>query len=89
MAGTRGNCVTLAALLGLLKPTERLFVIHRMGADISEAVAGGTVEELRATRCVEICGDNIVERLTVDIEGYPWEQEATLLVTIGGKAAKT
>lgn len=89
MAGTRGNCVTLAVLLGLLKPTERLFVIHHMGADIFEAVAGGTVEEIRATRCVEVCGDNIVERLTVDMEGYPWEQEASLLVTIGGKAAKT
>ena len=81
--------ITLSALLGLLKPTERLFIIHHMGADISEAVAGGTVEELRATRCAEVCGDNIVECLTVDMEGYPWEQEATLLVTIGGKAAKT
>lgn len=89
MAGTRGNCVTLAVLLGLLKPTERLFVIHHMGADISEAVAGGTVEELRATRCVEVCGDNIVERLAVDVDDWPDTPAPVLLVTIGGKAAKT
>lgn len=89
MAGNRGNCVTLAALLGLLEPTERLFVIHHMGADISEAVAGGTVEELRATRCAEVCGDNIVERLAVDVDDWPDTPAPVLLVTIGGKAAKT
>lgn len=79
--------ITLSALLDLLKPTERLFVIHHMGADISEAVAGGTVEELRATRCVEVCGDNIVERLAVDVDDWPDTPAPVLLVTIGGKGA--
>ena len=38
--------LTLSGLMALLLPKERLFVIHHLGADISEAVAGGTVEEL-------------------------------------------
>lgn len=80
--------ITLSALLSLLKSTERLFVIHHMGADISEAVAGGTVEELRATRCVEVCGDNIVERLAVDVDDWPDTPAPVLLVTIGGKAVR-
>lgn len=80
--------ITLSALLDLLKPTERLFVIHHMGADISEAVAGGTVEELRATRCVEVCGDNIVERLAVDVDDWPDTPAPVLIITIGGKAAR-
>lgn len=75
--------ITLSTLLDLLKPTERLFVIHHMGADISEAVAGGTVEELRATRCVEVCGDNIVERLAVDVDDWPDTTAPVLVVTIG------
>ena len=79
--------IIFEALLDLLKPTERLFVIHHMGADISEAVAGGTVEEIRAARCVEVCGDNIVERLAVDVDDWPDTPAPVLLVTIGGKAA--
>lgn len=79
--------ITLSALLSLLKSTERLFVIHHMGADISEAVAGGTVEEIRAARCVEVCGDNIVECLAVDVDDWPDTKAPILLVTIGGKGA--
>lgn len=56
------KALTLSGLMALLLPKERLFVIHHLGADISEAVAGGTVEELERTRCVEVCGNNIVER---------------------------
>lgn len=85
MAETRRNRVTLAALLALLDPSERLFVIHHLGANISEAVAGGTVEELRATRCVEVCGDNIVERIAVDVDDWPDTPAPVLLITIGGK----
>lgn len=76
---------TLAALFATLKPSERLFIVHRLGPHESEAVAEGTLEELRATRCVEVCGDNIVEGLAVDIGGCLWEQEAVLFVTIGRK----
>ena len=54
------KALTLSGLMALLLPKERLFVIHHLGADISEAVAGGTVEELERTRCVEVCGNNIV-----------------------------
>lgn len=86
MGQNKSSCLTLAVFLEILNPTERLFVIHHMGADIFEAVAGGTVEELRATRCVEVCGDNIVERAAVEQDGYPWDTEPCLVVTIGEKA---
>ena len=35
------KALTLSGLMALLLPKERLFVIHHLGADISEAVAGG------------------------------------------------
>ncbi len=77
--------LTLSGLMALLLPKERLFVIHHLGADISEAVAGGTVEELKRTRCVEVCGNNIVERIAVDVDDWPDTPAPILLVTIGGK----
>lgn len=80
--------ITLSALLDLLKPTERLFITHRLGPHECEAVGEGTIEELRAARCVEACGDNAVERISASVEGYPWEQDPIILVTIGGKAAR-
>lgn len=80
--------ITLADLLALLKPTERIFVIHYLGANISEAVAGGTVEELQKTRCVEVCGNNIVEKIAVDVDDWPDTPAPVLLVTIGGKAGR-
>lgn len=55
------KALTLSGLMALLLPKERLFVIHRLGADISEAVAGGTVEELKergVSRCAEIISSN-------------------------------
>lgn len=33
------KALTLSGLMALLLPKERLFVIHHLGADISEAVA--------------------------------------------------
>ena len=48
------NKLTLSGLMALLLQKERLFVIHHLGADISEAVAGGTVEELEKTQCVKV-----------------------------------
>lgn len=79
------KALTLSGLMALLLPKERLFVIHHLGADISEAVAGGTVEELERTRCVEVCGNNIVERIAVDVDDWPDTPAPILLVTIGGK----
>ena len=79
--------LTLAALMGVLKPDEEIFIVHRIGPHECEAVAGGNTAELRATRCVEVCGDNIVERLAVKMEGYPWDQDPVLVITIGGKEA--
>lgn len=78
--------VTLAALFGVLNPSERLFIVHRLGPHESEAVAEGTLEELRATRCIEVCGDNIVEGITVD--DWPETTEPVLFITIGGKEAR-
>lgn len=80
--------VTLATLLDGLKPSKRLFIAHRLGPHESEAVAEGTVEELRATRCVEVCGDNIVEGIAVDVDDWPETPEPVLFVTIGGKEAR-
>ena len=89
MAETRRDRVTLAALLAVLQERDRLFIVHRMGPHECEGVAGGTVQELRSTRCVEVCGDNVVERLALDLDQWPeiWPDEAApvLVVTIGGK----
>ena len=93
MSEIRRDCVTLAALLDILQEWNRVFIVHRMGPHECEGVAGGTVQELRSTRCVEVCGDNVGERLALDLDEWPdvWPEDAApvLLVTIGGKAAKT
>lgn len=78
-------CVTLAALLAALDPSERLFITHRLGPRESEAVAEGTVEELRASCCVEVCGGNIVSRIAVDVDVWPETPAPVLFVTIGGR----
>ena len=89
MAETRRDRVTLAALLAVLQGEARVFIVHRMGPHECEGVAGGTVQELRSTRCVEVCGENVVERLALDLDQWPeiWPDEAApvLVVTIGGK----
>ena len=56
-------------------------------------VAGGTIQELRSTRFVEVCGDNVLEAITLDLDQWPeiWPDEAApvLVITIGGKEAET
>ncbi len=93
MAETRRDRVTLAALLAVLQERDRAFIVHRMGPHECEGVAGGTVQELRSTRCVEVCGDNVVERLALDLDEWPevWPDEAApvLVITIGGKEGET
>ena len=93
MAETRRDRVTLAALLAVLQDGDRVFVVHRMGSHECEGVAGGTVQELRSTRCVEVCGDNVVESLALDLDEWPevWPSDdpaPVLVITIGGKEAK-
>ncbi|MBD5169346.1 MAG: hypothetical protein HDT20_04400 [Oscillibacter sp.] len=86
--------LTLGDILAVLRERDRVFIVHRMGPHECEGVAGGTVQELRSTRCVEVCGDNVVERLALDVDEYPeWPEEPVsvapvLLVTIGGKAVE-
>lgn len=91
MAETRRDRVTLAALLSVLQERDRVFIVHRMGPHECEGVAGGTVQELRSTHCVEVCGDNVVESLALDLDDWPeiWPDDAApvLVVTIGGKEA--
>lgn len=87
MGQNTSSRLTLGDLLGVITPTERLFVIRHLGADIFEAVAGGTVEELREARCVEVCGDNIVERIAVEVDDWPDTPAPVLLVTIRGRGA--
>ncbi len=79
--------LTLAALLDVLKPDEEILVVHRIGPHECEAVAGGTAAELQATRCVEVCGDNIVERVAVNVDDWPEVPTPILFITIGGKEA--
>lgn len=93
MAETRRDRVTLAALLAVLQERDRAFIVHRMGPHECEGVAGGTIQELRSTRCVEVCGDNAVERLALDLDEWPeaWPSDdpaPVLVITIGGKEAK-
>ena len=90
MAETRRDCVTLAALLVVLQERDRVFIVHRMGPHECEGVAGGTAQELRSTRCVEVCGDNVVECLALDLDEWPekWPSDnpaPVLVITIGGK----
>lgn len=92
MAETRRDRVTLAALLAVLQERDRVFIVHRMGPHECEDVVGGTVRELRSTRCVEVCGDNVVERLALDLGEWPeiWPSDdpaPVLVITIGGKEA--
>lgn len=77
---------TLAAIFATLKEEkDRVFILHRIGPHECEAVGGGTVEELRATRCVEVCADNLVERIALDLEDWPDAPAPVLVVTIGEK----
>lgn len=83
-----GPRLTLSALLELLGPDERLFIIHRLGPHEAEAVAEGTAQELKETPCVEVCGENIVEHIASDIseDAAPWDEPSPILIiTIGGK----
>ena len=89
MAETRWDRVTLAALLAVLQERDRVFIVRRMGPHECEAVAGGTVQELRSTRYVEVCGDNVVERLALDLDEWPDEAAPVLVITIGGKEGET
>ena len=76
----------------VLQDWDRVFIVRRMGPHECEAVAGGTAQELRSTRCVEVCGDNMVERLALDLDEWPeiWPSDdpaPVLVITIGGKEA--
>ena len=83
--------MTLAALLALLQPDNRVAIYHRLGPQFLETVANGTVQELLTPRCVEACGDNVIEKIEMSVEESPVERVSegvpTLVVTIGGKAA--
>lgn len=77
--------ITLSGLLSVVDPEAQTLIIHHMGADCYEAIATGPVHEAQVARCVEACGDQLVERITVDGEGYPWDVTPHLIITIGGK----
>lgn len=91
MMSVNGKCITLSALLALLKPADHVFLIHRIGPHECEAVGGGTVREMRETPCVEVCGECEVEDLALDTEDLPgWvdEEMPVLVITIKRGAAK-
>lgn len=89
----RQNCVTLATLLALLQERDRVFIVHSIGSHMCEDVAGGTVKELRSMWGMEVCGESVVEAITMDtVNEWPkvclGEETPILLVTIGGKEAE-
>lgn len=82
--------LTLGDILAVLREQDHVFILHRLGPQFLETVANGTVQELRATRCVEVCGGNVIEEIGMGVdesldervsEGAPF-----LSITIGGKA---
>lgn len=75
--------ITLGAILAAIEPGTGVFIVHHMGADISEAVAGGMVEEILTSDAVKKCGGNPVKRITVDVDDWPDTPTPTLIVTIG------
>lgn len=80
--GSRKN-ITLSAVLALLQPEDHIFIIHRIGPHECEAVGGGTVQEIRETKCVEVCGKNGVVELALDTEELPgWTEEGTPILVI-------
>jgi hypothetical protein len=86
MSGTVN--MTLASLLAPLERADRLFIVHRLGPHECEAVAEGTVEELRASRCVEVCGENAVVALSLELDDISGAPIPVMLVTIGEKEAE-
>lgn len=91
MAEPRWDNVTLAVILALLHDVDHVFVVHRLGPHTCEGVTEGLVREVRSTQRVEVCGDNVVERLSLDLENLAlvesWTDEVApvLIITIGGK----
>lgn len=85
--------LTLSALLALLQPDDRVIIFHRLGPQFLETVANGTVQELLAAQCVEVCGDNVVEKIEMGVDESPveWVSEGVpfLGITIGGKAEES
>lgn len=72
--------VTLSALLDTLSPDTFLFIAHRLGPHELESVACGTVQQLQDSRCAEVCGENVVERVAIDDPAL-----GMMVITIGGK----
>lgn len=77
--------ITLSALLSAVDPEAQVLIIHHMGANCYEAVATGPARESRVAECVEACGDQLVEKITVDADDWPDIPAPVLIITIGGK----
>lgn len=73
---------TLAALLSVLAPEARLFVVHRTGPHECEAVAEGTAEELRANGRIDVCGNCPLVGLSLELDNLTDAPAPVLLVTI-------
>ncbi len=81
--------IVLAQLLAVLtEPATNLLIIQRLGPGADEAVAVGTVAELKVSPCVEACGDRKVEKIAIEAEGYPWTAQPVMIVTIGPRGEK-
>lgn len=77
--------VALSALFPVVDPEAQVLIIHHMGANCYEAVAIGPARETQVARCVEACGDQLVEKVTVDSDDWPDTPAPVLVITIGGK----
>lgn len=82
--------LTLGDILAVLREQDHVFILHRLGPQFLEVVANGTVRELMATRCVEACGDNVIEEIGMGVDEHldEWVSEGVpfLIIVIGGKA---
>ena len=85
MQNAKKGKITLSDLLSIVDPEAQTLIIHHMGADCYEAVATGPVREAQVARCVAACGDQLVEKITVDSDDWPDTPAPVLIITIGGK----
>lgn len=82
MDETQQSDITLAALLGLLADEDHAFIIRRRSPHECEAVATGTVKDLRSAH-MEILRDKAVDRLWLDV--WPYENMPVLAILIREK----
>jgi len=78
------KAITLIGLLDLLRPTDRVIVLRRMGPHECEVAAVGAARALRVGRYAELSGASAVEKISLDTDGWTaiGEHLPVLVVTV-------